>query len=78
MAQSAEAVFVHWTDGTIAMFANWGTITFLLGIVPMAWLLEYNLRYSVVLTAGLVAAATTLRCIGEYYTFATNKLEMEW
>jgi FLVCR family MFS transporter len=44
------------------MMANWGTILFVVGVVPLSWLLEVRgLRTTVLLVSFLVALGTTLR-----------------
>ena len=45
------------------MLANWGCIMFVVTVVPLSKLAEYNLRITVLLVSGLVAAGTILRCI---------------
>jgi hypothetical protein len=29
-----------WSDGTVAMMANWGTIMFLIFVIPLSWFIE--------------------------------------
>jgi hypothetical protein len=44
------------------MMANWGTILFVVGVVPLSWLLEAKgLRKTVLLISFLIALGTTLR-----------------
>ena len=62
IAESAKAVFPTWSDGTLAMFTNWGSITCILGIWPAMKILQYNLRLGVLLSGGLAAIGASLRC----------------
>ena len=66
-----------WTPSTVAMFANWGTIMFLVSVVPLSKMIEVdasmltsvcikplqvNLRHTVLFVSGLMALGTVLRC----------------
>lgn len=51
-----------WPDSTVPMFANWGTIMFLLSVLPLSKLVEVDLRKTVLLVSGFVALGTVLRC----------------
>ena len=46
-----DSLFVQfaydWSDGTVAMMANWGTIMFLLFVVPLSWFIEVR-EYTIV------------------------------
>ena len=44
IADSAEKVF-GWTDGTIALMANWGPITYVIGIGFFTWLMDVKGEY---------------------------------
>lgn len=51
-----------WSDLTVAMMANWGTIMFMLSVLPLSYLLEAKgLRVATLAIASLVAAGTVLR-----------------
>ena len=51
-----------WSDLTVAMMANWGTIMFMLGVLPLSYLLESKgLRVATLTVTGLMAAGTVLR-----------------
>ena len=39
IAESSEEAF-GWTDGDIALFANWGPIAYLIATFPFAWLID--------------------------------------
>ena len=57
-----QTLFFRWEDSTVAMMANWGTILFVIGVVPLSWLLEAKgLRKTVLLVSFFVALGTTLR-----------------
>ena len=65
-----------WTPSTLAMFANWGTIMFLVAVVPLSKMIEVgkygdncimtilqvNLRHTVLFVSALMALGTLLRC----------------
>jgi len=55
-----------WSESTVAMFANWGTIMFLLAVVPLSKMIEVDLRKTVLLVSGLMAVGTVLRCGRKY------------
>ena len=65
-----------WDTATISLYANWGSIAFLAFMVPILYLQvkksmlmshmvniqDFNLRATVLLSSGLVALATSIRC----------------
>jgi len=51
-----------WPASTVPMLANWGTIMFLLSVVPLSKFVEMDLRKTVLLVSGLMALGTVLRC----------------
>lgn len=54
----------HWSDGTIALLANWGPICYLIAVFPSSWLLDIKgLRASMLVGATLVFAGSAIRCI---------------
>jgi hypothetical protein len=63
ISAAAKAVFPTWTDGTLAMFTNWGSITYLILIVPTCWAIESHLRKSMLWCVTLMAIGAGLRCI---------------
>ena len=53
-----------WTDATVAMMANWGTICFVIIVFPLCWLLEnLGLRATTITMATCTALAASLRVI---------------
>ncbi|XP_067649132.1 solute carrier family 49 member 4-like isoform X2 [Haliotis asinina] len=63
IAAAAEQAY-GWTDGTIALFANWGPITYIPTALLWSWMLDSKgLRTSCLGAAGLVALGTGLRCV---------------
>ncbi|XP_066297049.1 solute carrier family 49 member 4 homolog [Branchiostoma lanceolatum] len=62
ISDSAKLVY-GWTDGKIAMLANWGCIAFFVFAPGLMYINADRLRLSVVLTALLIAVGTGLRCI---------------
>jgi len=56
----AEFAF-GWSKSVVPMFANWGTIMFVLSAVPLTKLVEIDIRKTVVLVAALVLVGTVLR-----------------
>lgn len=63
IAASSEEAF-GWTDADIALFANWGPITYLVTTFPFAWMIDVQgLRPASVLAMFLVAAGAGIRCI---------------
>lgn len=72
ISESVDTAFSGWQSSTVAMMANWGTITFVLFITPMCWLMnEKGLRTGVFACAIMVAAGTVLRVLA----LATNSNE---
>ncbi|XP_064093679.1 solute carrier family 49 member 4 homolog isoform X2 [Macrobrachium nipponense] len=64
ISESVDAAFSGWKSSTVAMMANWGTITFVLFITPMCWLMnEKGLRTGVFACAIMIAAGTVLRVL---------------
>ena len=73
----AKAVYgPSWTDATIALFANWGNITCLFGLVniqircnlvqncvkvPSMYLANYSIRGTVLLASFFMAAGSGIR-----------------
>ena len=54
----------QWTDSTIAMFANWGTITFVMIVFPFCYLMETKgLRLITIIMAVLVASGSVIRAL---------------
>jgi hypothetical protein len=45
ITESSEAVF-GWSDGTIGMMANWGSISQLLTLIPQSWLMDKKGTYT--------------------------------
>ncbi|XP_070182618.1 choline/ethanolamine transporter flvcr2b-like, partial [Littorina saxatilis] len=63
ISSTTEEAF-GWTDGTIALFSNWGPIGYILAAIPFSWMLDVKgLRWSCVFSAFLVLVGTALRCI---------------
>ena len=56
-------MFPTWTDGTLAMYNNWGTISYVVVILPVLYVLKINIRTGVVVGAILTAFGAGLRCI---------------
>lgn len=46
ISQSAKRVF-HWSDGDVALLANWGPITYVTSMVFFSWLLDVKGRFSI-------------------------------
>ncbi|KAG7159324.1 Solute carrier family 49 member 4-like 4, partial [Homarus americanus] len=64
LSESVNAAFPGWGSETVAMMANWGTITFVLFVTPMCWLMNTKgLRIGVLCCGILVAGGTVLRVI---------------
>lgn len=60
----SETSFAYpsWQGWTVPMFANWGTIMFVLTAIPLTKLVEKNLRSCVLLVSFLTASGTLIRC----------------
>lgn len=72
ISESSLTAFPSWDAKTIALFGNWGTITFVIFTVPMIWLCDfYGLRIGMLLSALLMALGTAVRCISMNETFFT-------
>ncbi|XP_023343454.1 disrupted in renal carcinoma protein 2 homolog [Eurytemora carolleeae] len=52
-----------WSDELIALFANYGSILYIVAFIPVVYLLEKSLRLSMLMTTGFMALGTILRCI---------------
>ncbi|XP_069169376.1 solute carrier family 49 member 4 homolog isoform X2 [Procambarus clarkii] len=64
LSESMNAAFPGWGAETVAMMANWGTITFVLFVTPMCWLMNTRgLRVGVLCCALLIATGTLVRVI---------------
>ena len=50
-----------WNHELVALFANYGSILYIIGFLPMVWLLGYSLRLAMLVTSGFMAAGTILR-----------------
>ncbi|VDI11899.1 MFS transporter, FLVCR family, disrupted in renal carcinoma protein 2 [Mytilus galloprovincialis] len=63
IAASSEEAF-DWTDGDIALYANWGPIAYLVATFPFAWLIDTKgLRSATLIAAIMVATGAGVRCI---------------
>ena len=52
----------QWSDSTLAMMPNWGTITLVLGVFPLCWISERKgLRFSIVTAVALITSGSILR-----------------
>ncbi|CAC5362491.1 DIRC2 [Mytilus coruscus] len=75
IAEASEEAF-GWTDGDIALFANWGPIAYLIATFPLAWIIDVKgLRPACVISTFLVAAGAGVRCITddpEYISWTVN------
>ena len=73
--ESGTQFAFQWSSSTVAMFANWGTIMFLVSVIPLSKMIEasmvtsvcikplqVNLRRTVLFVSGLMALGTVLRC----------------
>lgn len=64
ISASVNAAYSGWGSGTVAMMANWGTITFVIFVAPMCWLMNTKgLRAGVFCCAVLIATGTVLRIL---------------
>ncbi|XP_046553132.1 solute carrier family 49 member 4 homolog [Haliotis rubra] len=63
ISTSSEVAF-GWNDGVISLMANWGPITYFIGMPIFAWMLDMKgLRVSSLLSMFLIAAGCGIRCI---------------
>ena len=59
----AMAQLFGWGDGTLALLANWGPISYCLAVFPNSWLMdERGLRPAVLAAAALVFGGCIVRC----------------
>lgn len=64
ISESMIAAFPGWSQSTVALMVNWGTIMYVLFIIPMCWGMQrFGLRAGVVTSAALMAIGTVIRCI---------------
>ena len=62
IASSVQSAY-GWSDGTVAMMANWGNFMFVLTAVPLSWMVERKgVRPTVLLVSGLIMVGSVLRC----------------
>ena len=68
---SSVQVAYGWSDGTVAMMANWGTIMFVISVVPLSWFIEHKgLRPTCILVSGFILVGSVLRCCQVFITDA--------
>ena len=64
ISESMNAAFPGWGPSTVAMMANWGTIIYMVCVIPLCWAMErFGLRSGMVGSAALMAIGTGIRCI---------------
>ncbi|XP_068206844.1 solute carrier family 49 member 4-like isoform X2 [Palaemon carinicauda] len=64
LSDSVDTAFEGFGSDTVAMLANWGTITFLISAYPSVWIVDKRgIRVGVLIIAGLVTASTAMRAI---------------
>ena len=62
--RSIRYAYPNWNADTVAMMANWGTISFLLAVGPICWILHTtNLRFASILSCSLMTIGTLFRVI---------------
>ncbi|XP_064082216.1 solute carrier family 49 member 4-like isoform X2 [Macrobrachium nipponense] len=62
LSESVDFVFDGFGSGTVAMIANWGTITYLLFSYPCAWIMDKKgIRVAVLIIVSSVTVGTILR-----------------
>lgn len=71
MALTVEAAF-GWSNGTVALMANWGAITYLIFAAPMCWLMERNLRVSMLVATGFMVFGTSIRCLPVFFNVSDS------
>ena len=52
-----------WSPQLVALFANYGSILYILAFIPAIYILQRSLRVAVLLSIGLMALGTLMRCI---------------
>ncbi|XP_076068154.1 solute carrier family 49 member 4-like [Oratosquilla oratoria] len=69
---SALQAFPDWSPETVAMMANWGTISFLVFVAPVCYMVQHKgLRFSALVCAAVMAAATLVRA----FAFGTRSFK---
>nr|XP_045583952.1 solute carrier family 49 member 4 homolog [Procambarus clarkii] len=64
LSESVNAAFEGWGSGTVAMMSNWASITYVLCVAPLCWLMSTRgLRVGVVTCVVLVATGGIIRII---------------
>ncbi|XP_050711599.1 solute carrier family 49 member 4 homolog isoform X2 [Eriocheir sinensis] len=64
LSASMDAAYPGWGSDTVAMMGNWGTITFVVFVAPMCWIMSTRgLRVGVLVCCTLVAAGVVLRVL---------------
>ncbi|KAK8406466.1 hypothetical protein O3P69_007252 [Scylla paramamosain] len=63
ISESMNAAFPGWDPSTVALMVNWGTIMYMLCVVPLCWGMQrYGLRAGVLTSATFMAIGTGIRC----------------
>ncbi|XP_068222406.1 solute carrier family 49 member 4 homolog [Palaemon carinicauda] len=66
ITESVKIAYPSWSDAQIALLSMWGTITMILGLLPLTTLLQVKgIRIALLLTASFMTAGTALRCLTE-------------
>jgi len=52
-----------WSPQLVALFANYGSILYILAFIPAIYILQRSLRVAVLLSIGLMTLGTLMRCI---------------
>lgn len=64
ISNSSFTAYPSWNASTIALFGNWGTITYVIFTIPFIWICDvYGLRVGTLVSAFLMATGTAIRCI---------------
>jgi len=64
ISESVDAAFSGWGSSTVAMMANWGTITYVIFTFPLLWLMDAKgLRFGILALVTLVAVGTVIRIV---------------
>lgn len=72
ISDSCITAFPSWDSSTIALFSNWGTVTYVIFAFPLIWLYDlYGLRSGTLFSAFLMAVGTAIRCISTSELFFT-------
>eukprot|EP00042_Codosiga_hollandica_P026034 m.120030 g.120030 ORF g.120030 m.120030 type:complete len:472 (-) comp52074_c0_seq2:819-2234(-) len=76
ISNSVQSAF-GWSDGVVALMANWGPICYLIAVIPSSWIMDIRgARSACVIAAALVFAGALVRCFSKSASVATGLIHL--